>query len=374
MAVEVPSLPAERRKAFLVGLVIPGQPGWVVEEHLDELDELAVSAGIEVVGRTIQKRKVRDPRTLIGGGKAQEIRAAVDTRQADLVIFDDDLTASQVKNLEDIVETQVIDRSGLILEIFVQRARTREARTQVELARLEYLLPRLTRRWTHLSRQVGGIGVRGGEGETQLEVDRRMLRQRISQLKKDLVKIERTRGVQRRGRREVLQISLAGYTNAGKSTLFNALTRAHAKVEDRLFATLDSKLRRGALDHEIVAVFADTVGFIRKLPHHLVASFRGTLEEITFADLVLHVVDRSHPHWQEQLEVGEQVLADLGAEPDRILTVYNKCDRIGENARIPPAGLAISALTGEGLEALRCEMLRRLVPKPAAQSSLQPEI
>ena len=304
MVAEAETRSAEQRKAILVGLATAELPGWLVEEHLDELSDLAASAGVEVVGRAIQRRKSRDPRTFIGSGKAKEISTAVASLEADLVLFDDDLTASQVKNLEEIVETQVMDRSGLILEIFVQRARTREARTQVELARLEYLLPRLTRRWTHLSRQVGGIGVRGGEGETQLEVDRRMLRQRISQLKKELKRIEKTRRVQRSGRRDVLQVSLAGYTNAGKSTLFNALTRADTKVEDRLFATLDSKLRRGALDGTTVAVFADTVGFIRKLPHHLVASFRGTLEEITFADLVLHVIDRSHPHWHEQQEVG----------------------------------------------------------------------
>ena len=356
------------RSAFLVGLVLPGQPGWLVEEHLDELAELTASAGVEVKGRAIQQRKARDPRTLIGRGKADEIRAAVGTLGADLVIFDDDLSASQVKNLEELVECQVIDRSGLILEIFVQRARTREARTQVDLARLEYLLPRLTRRWTHLSRQVGGIGVRGGEGETQLEVDRRMLRKRIEQLKKDLKKIERTRQVQRRNRRDVLQVALAGYTNAGKSTLFNALTKAGTQVEDRLFATLDSKLRRGALDRQTVAVFADTVGFIRKLPHHLVASFKSTLEEITFADLVLHVVDRSHAQWREQLEVGEEVLEDLGTDASKVLTVFNKIDLTGDRTRPIDGGLMVSALTGDGLDELRAEMLHRLVPQAADTS------
>lgn len=356
---------ADPRSAFLVGLILPGQPGWRVEEHLDELAQLTLSAGVGVKGRALQQRKARDARTLIGRGKAEEIRAAVDTLGADLLIFDDDLTASQVKNLEEIVERQVMDRSGLILEIFVQRARTREARTQVDLARLEYLLPRLTRRWTHLSRQVGGIGVRGGEGETQLEVDRRMLRKRIEHLKKDLKKIERTRQVQRKNRREVLQVALAGYTNAGKSTLFNALTRAGTKVENRLFATLDSKLRRGALDRETVAVFADTVGFIRKLPHHLVASFRSTLEEITYADLVLHVIDRSHPQWSEQLEVGEEVLQDLGTDPAKVFNVFNKADLVGEIGVASDGGLRVSALTGKGLAELRSEMLRRLAPARA---------
>jgi GTP-binding protein HflX len=332
----------------------------LVEEHLDELAELTRSAGVEVVGRAVQRRKAPDAGTFIGRGKAEEIHHAVGTLEADLVIFDEDLSASQVKNLEEIIDLQVVDRSGLILEIFVQRARTREARTQVELARLEYLLPRLTRRWTHLSRQVGGIGVRGGEGETQLEADRRMLRKRIRHLKKDLDKIERTRNVQRKHRRDVVQIALAGYTNAGKSTLFNSLTRAGAKVEDQLFATLDSKLRRGALEPNTVAVFADTVGFIRKLPHHLVASFRSTLEEITIADLVLHVVDRSHAQWREQLEVGQEVLKDLGVEADHVLTVLNKADQIGETVRRRNEGLWISALTGEGLDALKSAIIEQL--------------
>lgn len=350
-----------------------GRPVWLVEEHLDELVELTHSAGVEVVGRTVQQRKAPDAATLIGRGKAEEIRHAVSTLGADLVIFDDDLSASQVKNLEEIIEVQVIDRSGLILEIFVQRARTREARTQVELARLEYLLPRLTRRWTHLSRQVGGIGVRGGEGETQLEADRRMLRTRIRQLRKELDKIERTRNVQRKRRRDVVQIALAGYTNAGKSTLFNSLTRAGAKVEDRLFATLDSKLRRGALEPSRVVVFADTVGFIRKLPHHLVASFRSTLEEIAVADLVLHLVDRSHRQWREQLSVGQEVLKDLGVEANRVLTVLNKVDRIGETVRRNDGGLWISALTGEGLEALKNAIVAQLIRSERARADVGEE-
>ena len=367
------SSPGQRR-AVLVGLSLPGQPGWLVEEHLDELAELTRSAGVEVAARTMQQRKTPHAGTFIGRGKAEGIGQAARELEADLAIFDDDLSASQVKNLEEIVDLQVMDRSGLILEIFVQRARTREARTQVELARLEYLLPRLTRRWTHLSRQVGGIGVRGGEGETQLEADRRMLRKRIRQLKADLQKIERTRQVQRRGRRDVLQIALAGYTNAGKSTLFNQLTRAGAPVEDRLFATLDSKLRRGALDADTVAVFADTVGFIRKLPHHLVASFKSTLEEITYADLVLHVVDRSHPQWQEQLEVGEAVLQDLGVDAERVVTLFNKSDLTGDAARSSEPSLWISARTGSGLEPMKKAILERLKPDPTDTDSDSSEI
>lgn len=334
----------------------------MVEEHLDELEALTRSAGPEVAARTLQQRKRPVPATFIGRGKAEEIAAAVRDMDADLVIFDHDLSPGQVKNLEEILDAQVLDRSGLILEIFYQRARSREARTQVELAQLEYLLPRLTRRWTHLSRQAGGIGVRGGEGETQLEADRRALRERIRKLKKDLAHIERTREVQRRGRRDVATVALAGYTNAGKSTLFNALTRADTYVQDRLFATLDSKLRRGALTPEKIVVFADTVGFIRKLPHHLVASFRSTLGEVAEADVVLHLVDRSHPQWREQQRVGEEVLAELGVASERVLTVYNKQDMWNGTGMATPEdnAVAVSATTGAGIDSLKATLAERL--------------
>ncbi len=354
-------LSPDQRRAFLVGLVLPGQPGWLVEEHLDELTDLVRSAGLEVAGRALQQRKAPDARTFIGRGKTGEVATAAGHLDADLVVFDDDLSPSQVKNLEEELDLQVIDRSGLILEIFHQRARTREARTQVELARLRYLLPRLTRRWSHLSRQVGGIGVRGGEGEKQLEADRRMLRRRIEHLERDLEKIERTRAIQRRGRRQIAQVALAGYTNAGKSTLFNRLTHSDAHVEDRLFATLDSRLRRGGIDGTgQVAVFADTVGFIRKLPHHLVASFRSTLGEVATADLVLHVVDRSHPQWRDQLQVAEEVLEELGVERRRVVTVFNKSDLLGETIRRSGDALWVSALTGDGVDELRADLRGRL--------------
>ncbi|MEE8367187.1 MAG: GTPase HflX [Thermoanaerobaculia bacterium] len=352
------------RIAFLVGLRLPEQPGYLVDEHLEELAELASSAGFETAGRAVQSRRGPDSRTFIGKGKATEIGTAANHLGADLVVFDDDLTPSQVKNLEKILEVEVIDRSALILEIFFRNARTREARTQVELAQLNYMLPRLTRKWTHLSRQVGGIGVRGGEGETQLEVDRRMMRQRIAQLRRDLEKIERTRQVQRKGRRHADLVALAGYTNAGKSTLFNRLTRAGTKVEDRLFATLDSKLRRGSIGNGRVAVFSDTVGFIRKLPHHLVASFRSTLEEITLAGVVLHVIDRSHPQWEDQKKVAEEVLTDLGIATDVIVCVFNKSDRLGETVPANGEDFWISALNGTGIEELKAEIVRRLVGRP----------
>ena len=352
-----------------MGLALPTQPGFVVEENLDELAELARSTGMEVVGRSLQNRRSPDARTLIGRGKAGEISRQADALGADVVIFDDDLTPNQVKKLEEIIECAVIDRSALILDLFVRQARTREARTQVELAQVEYQLPRLTRRWTHLSRQVGGIGVRGGEGETQLEADRRMLRTRIKQLKTELTQIERTRALHRQGRRGVPIVALAGYTNAGKSTLFNRFTRAGARAEDKLFATLDSKLRKGFLGGLSTAIFVDTVGFIRKLPHHLVASFRSTLEEIVQADLVLHVVDRSHPQWRDQMDVGEEVLRDLGVDMSRVSTVFNKIDRCGADVSEVHGGLMVSAKTGDGVEALRSHLLERITGAGNARHS-----
>ncbi len=368
------------RAAFLVGLILPGQPGYVVEEHLDELAELAKSAGAAVLGRAVQARKGPDPATFVGSGKAEEIAAEAKALGAGLLIFDDDLSGSQVKNLEKATGLAVMDRSALILDLFDQRARTREARTQVELARLNYMLPRLTKQWSHLSRQAGGRGTRGGEGEKQLEQDRRVLRTRIRRLEDDLQKIERTRDLHRRGRKSVPEIALTGYTNAGKSTLFNRLTGAGTLAEDRLFATLDAKLRRGVIGDggpasngdgshaggaPHTAVFADTVGFIRKLPHHLVSSFRSTLGEIATADLVLHVVDRSHPQWREQMEIAQGVLDELGVDRARVVDVFNKSDLVAADE--PRDGAFwISALTGEGLPALRAALARRLTARPAA--------
>jgi GTP-binding protein HflX len=351
------------RKAFLVAVALPGQPPGTVEEHLDELAELARTGGFAVVGRALQTRRAPDPATYIGRGKADEVASLARERGADLLLFDDELGGGQVRALEEATSLDVMDRSGLILRIFDQRAKSREARTQVELARLKYELPRLTRQWSHLSRQGGGRGTRGGEGEKQLEVDRRIMRHRIRRLEAELEVIDRTRGVQRHGRRGVPEVALAGYTNAGKSTLFNRLTGAGTLAEDRLFATLDAKLRRGRMgapEGHREAVFADTVGFIRKLPHHLVSSFRSTLGEIAEADLVLHVIDRSHPQWHDQQEVAEAVLDDLGVERDRILLVYNKVDQLGAEEPRSGTGLPVSALTGDGIEELRLAIARRL--------------
>lgn len=357
------SAPPRRRKAFLIGVALGGQPVREVEEHLDELAALADTAGADEVGRAWQSRESPDPKTFLGRGKAEEIAARLPELGADLVVVDDDLSGSQAKNLEEIFGRDVLDRSGLILGIFEQRARSAEARTQVELARARYELPRLARKWGHLSRQAGGIGVRGGEGETQLEADRRMLRRKIARLERDLARIEKMRRVQR-GSRDVPVIALAGYTNAGKSTLFNRLTRDGTLAEDRLFATLDSRLRRGRLPgFDSAVVFADTVGFIRKLPHHLVASFRSTLEEVLAADLVVHVVDRSHPRWEEQRAVAEEVLREMGVEDDRVVTVFNKADRLSGPLALAGEELLVSAAGGQGIDRLTRRLSALLRPR-----------
>jgi len=353
--------PRARRRAFLLGMVLPGQPASVVEEHLDELASLADTAGADCVGRALQARPHPDPRTFFGRGKAEAVAEEVRRLGADLVVVDDDLTGSQAKNLAEVLGVELLDRSGLILQIFESRARSAEARTQVQLARARYELPRLVRQWEHLSRQAGGIGVRGGEGETQLEADRRILRRRIARLERDLQRIEKMRRVQRAGRSGVPVVALAGYTNAGKSTLFNRLTSDETLAEDRLFATLDARLRKGRLPGLATpVVFADTVGFIRKLPHHLVASFRSTLDEVVAADLVVHVVDRSHPGWDEQKEVAEQVLVELGVAEDRILVVLNKADRLSGPIALEPGEILLSAESGFGVARLRNALARRL--------------
>jgi GTP-binding protein HflX len=336
-----------------VGLILPELTRGVAEEHLAELDQLIQTAGGTVAAKVLAKRNAPDPATYVGSGKAEEIKQLVAYHDASLVVFDDDLSPAQARNLEKIIEkAKVIDRSGLILDIFAGRARSREARTQVELAQLEYLLPRLTRAWSHLERQAGGIGTRG-VGETQLELDRRIIRTRIAKLKEDLRHIERTRETQRKGRADAFTIALVGYTNAGKSTLFNRLTRGGAEAVNKLFATLDAKSQKAAFEMPVETVIIDTVGFIRKLPHNLVASFRSTMEEAVAADLVLHVIDHSHPNFEDQRAIGDEVLRDLGVEADRVVEVYNKSDVLGEQPRLRRKdAVAISALTGAGVEDL----------------------
>ncbi|MGZ4810138.1 MAG: GTPase HflX [Thermoanaerobaculia bacterium] len=340
-------------KSIAVGLILPQLSRRVAEEHLEELEKLIESAGGTVVARVLSKRPAPDPAMWVGSGKAEEIESLRKHHGATLVVFDDDLSPAQVRNLEKIIEGKVIDRSALILEIFNGRARSREAKTQVELAQLEYMLPRLTRQWSHLSRQTGGAGAKRGVGETQLEMDRRIIRARISRLKDDLKKIEKNRETQRKSRRGIFSVALVGYTNAGKSTLFNQLTEGGTLVADQLFATLDAKTHRAVAEMPLETVIIDTVGFIRKLPHHLVASFRSTMEEAVAADLVLHVIDQSHPQYEEQRTIGQEVLDDLGVDSTKVVEVYNKSDlldpKFGESRR---GAVTVSALTGRGIDRL----------------------
>ncbi|MDZ7316856.1 MAG: GTPase HflX [candidate division KSB1 bacterium] len=318
-------------RAIVVGMIRPDQSRELVNEYLDELELLADTAGAEVLERIVQERSRIDPAYMIGRGKAQELAAAAKYLDIDLIIFDDDLTPAQVRNLESLCKTKIVDRSGLILDIFAKHARTREARTQVELAQLKYLLPRLTRQWQHLSRQIGGIGVRG-PGETQLETDRRLIRTRIKFLQKELEKIAEQRTIRRKARRELFKAALIGYTNVGKSTLLNALTNAQVPTEDRLFATLDATIRAADLFEHRRVLFIDTVGFIRKLPPHLVASFKSTLEETADADLLLHVIDVSHPFFRDQMAAVEQVLVELNLNNRPILNVFNKIDKLEDQS------------------------------------------
>ena len=361
--------PERREVTHLVGLVLPGASRAVVEEHLDELERLVATAGGSVIGRSLQERQRPDPATLIGSGFLEQLAERCEEESVEALVFDEDLTASQVRNIERAVPrtTKVLDRAAVILDIFAQHARSREAQTQVELAQLSYLLPRLTRRWRHLSRQAGGIGTRG-VGETQLEIDRRLISRRMAQLKSKLEVIERDRRLRRERRSGLPTVALVGYTNAGKSSLFRRLSGADVLVEGRLFATLDPRARRVALGEDLMAVLTDTVGFIRKLPHHLVAPFRSTLEETAVADLVLHVVDASHNAWEDHIRVGDEVLEGLGVDRERVLVVLNKIDLVVP-AR-PPAGArsagvtAVSAVSGEGVDALKVAIRTALLSAP----------
>ena len=355
-----------REKAILVGVASRSAPRPLVEEHLDELERLADTAGARVVARFVKERPAPDPATYIGKGAVEEVGQAARFHGAGLVLFDDELSPGQARNLEERWGdggARVLDRPGVILDVFALHARTREARTQVELAQLQYLLPRLAGRYGHLSRMGGGIGGRG-PGEQKLEVDRRKIRRRIARLNGELARIEKSRAVRRKGRRGFFQVAIAGYTNAGKTTLFNRLTRESAYTADRLFATLDAKVARASSRKLEGIVFIDTVGFVRKLPPALVASFRSTLAEIREAELVLHVVDASSPRADEERRVALEVLAGLGVASEAILTVWTKRDLLEANGAPSPIGWAgpgffVSAVSGAGLEELEDEIRRR---------------
>jgi GTPase len=317
----------EREKAITVAIVRKGTDPEIVSEHLDELELLLDTAGADVVFSVYQERDRPEVGTAVGKGKLEEIAALVEEQQVHMVVFDDELSPIQIKNIEEATKVKVLDRTGVILDIFAAHARTAEARTQVELAQTEYLMPRLTRMWTHLSKQFGGIGTKG-PGETQIETDRRILRRKMQRLREKLKEIDVQRTIQRKGRDQHPRFALVGYTNAGKSSIMRVITASEMYVQDQLFATLDTTVRSFDLATGQRALLSDTVGFIRKLPAQLVASFRTTLAETLEADVLLHVVDVSHRHFRDQLNVVEQTLAELGAEDKPIIVVFNKIDLI----------------------------------------------
>ena len=311
-------------RVVLVSVRTPGVSEQQIEEYLDELAFLAETAGAVPVKRFVQNLQMPDSRTFVGSGKLEEIHNYIKVHEIETVIFDDELTPSQFRNLEKILKCLILDRTNLILDIFARRARTAHAKTQVELAQYQYLLPRLTRMWTHLERQKGGIGMRG-PGEKEIETDRRIIRDRIAKLKADLKKIDKQMTTQRQNRGKLVRVALVGYTNVGKSTLMNVLSKSEVFAENKLFATLDTTVRKVVIEN-IPFLLADTVGFIRKLPHHLVESFKSTLDEVREADILLHVVDISHPGFEQQIEVVNRTLRELDDREKPTILVFNKID------------------------------------------------
>ncbi len=364
--------PPRPERAVLVGHA--GRDGADLPRSLEELARLADTAGARVLGSLVQRRGAVSPPHFIGKGKLAELKELAAELAADVAIFNDDLSPPQVRNLEKALDVKVVDRSELILDIFARRARTRESRLQVELAQLQYMLPRLTGMWRHLERQAAGIGTRG-PGETQLETDRRMVREKISRLKKELEGVEKERETQRARRRREFRAALVGYTNAGKSTLFNALTRAGVFVENRLFATLDSTTRQLVSPERHMALLTDTVGFIRKLPHHLVASFHSTLVEAIEADLLLHVVDAADPYFRRQIAAVEEVLEQILETPRPTTLVFNKTDLLDDPDLVAglrvefPGSFAVSARTGEGLDMLRAFLWGQAAERAVSKAS-----
>jgi GTP-binding protein HflX len=321
----------KEERAILVGLVYPGQDESQAREFLSELAFLTETAGAEPVGTFIQKLEMPDPRSFVGSGKIEEISRFVKENSIDIAIFDDELSPAQLRNIENILYCRVLDRTNLILDIFATRARTSYARTQVELAQLQYMLPRLTRMWTHLERQRGGIGLRG-PGETEIETDRRIIRDRIALLKEQLKKIDVQMTTQRKNRGKMVRVALVGYTNVGKSTIMNILSKSDVFAENKLFATLDTTVRKVVIGN-LPFLLSDTVGFIRKLPHDLVESFKSTLDEVRDSDLLLHVVDISHPGFEDQIKVVNETLRELGSSGKPMILVFNKMDAFTYSAR-----------------------------------------
>ncbi len=313
-----------QEKAILIGVITPEQKERMVAEYLDELDFLADTAGAIVKHRFTQKLDMPNPRTFVGSGKLIEIANYVEEHEIDLVIFDDELSPTQMRNIEKELSCRILDRTNLILDIFAKRARTAHAKTQVELAQYQYLLPRLTRMWTHLERQRGGIGMRG-PGETEIETDRRIIRDKITKLKNDLAKIDKQKATQRKNRGRSVRVALVGYTNVGKSTIMNVLSKSDVFAENKLFATLDTTVRKVVVGN-LPFLLSDTVGFIRKLPHNLVESFKSTLDEVREADILVHVVDISHQGFEDQIRIVESTLHEIGARDKPTFMVFNKID------------------------------------------------
>ena len=339
----------------------------LIHEHLDELELLAETAGAKIAGRITQRVSKINPATFIGKGKAEELLNQAKELDVKLIVFDDELSPGQIKNYHKISENvKVLDRSGLILDIFHKHAKTKEARTQVDLAYMEYLLPRLTRQWTHLERQMGGIGTRAGMGETQIEIDRRLIRTRISKLKKELIRIEKERDTQSYRRQSEFRVSLVGYTNAGKSTLFKALTGSDVYIQDQLFATLDTTVRQLQIDESHQILLSDTVGFIRKLPHNLVASFKSTLKEVLEADLILVMLDISSSQIEDHFQTIENVLKEMGAQKIPQILVLNKVDLISDGNMIEkrqrefPNSVTVSAQQHLRLSELKSRILGKM--------------
>ncbi len=366
-------------RAVLVGIVTPGQTEMQTREYLEELQFLVMTAGGETIKTFTQRMQRPDRATFVGTGKLEEIKAYVKAEEIDMVVFDDELSPSQLRNIENELQLKILDRSNLILDIFAKRAQTAQAKTQVELAQLQYMLPRLTRMWTHLERQKGGIGMRG-PGETQIETDRRIILQKISLLKERLKEIDKQNETQRKNRHQLVRVALVGYTNVGKSTIMNMISKSEVFAENKLFATLDTTVRKVVIEN-LPFLLSDTVGFIRKLPHHLVECFKSTLDEVREADILIHVVDISHPNFEDHMETVNETLKDLGAIDKEIITVFNKIDQytplINEEEEQPPISLSdfenswmaktsapaifISALKKENIEAFRSLLYEKVV-------------
>ena len=352
----MPNNDVKKERAVLCGLAAacfaPGESS--TDVSMAELAALVETAGGEPVAFLVQNRATPDPRSFIGEGKEQELRDLIEANEATLAVFDNELSPSQMRVLSEDLKVKVLDRSGLILDIFAQRARTREGKLQVELAQYKYLLPRLLGMWTHLERQEGAVGTRG-PGETQLESDRRHIRRKIQKLEEELAEVRRNRATQRRRREknEMPVVALVGYTNAGKSTLLNALTGSDIPANDRLFDTLDTTTRRWMVDEVQEVLLSDTVGFIRKLPTHLIEAFKATLEELEYADVLLHVIDLSNPEWEAQAKIVDALIVQLGAEATPCVRVYNKCDAFTGLLPRERGAVCVSARRGEGLDELR---------------------